>query len=45
VAGSYEHGHDPSGSIKGEKRLDYLYDSYLLKDSALWIWLVGWLVS
>jgi hypothetical protein len=35
VAGSCEHGNEPSGSIKGEKFLDYLNDCQLFKqDSA-----------
>jgi hypothetical protein len=37
VAGSYEHGNEPSGSIKGGEFLDWLNDYYLLnKDSTPW---------
>jgi len=45
LAGSCEHGNEPSGSIKGGVLLDYLSDSRLLKDSTTWNWLVGWLVG
>jgi hypothetical protein len=39
VAGSCEHDHEPSGSIKEGEFLDYLSDYQLLKkDSALWSW-------
>jgi hypothetical protein len=31
VAGSCEHGNEPSGSIRGEEVLDYLSDYQLLK--------------
>jgi hypothetical protein len=31
LAGSCEHGNEPSGSIKGEEFLDYLSDQELLK--------------
>jgi len=38
VAGSYEHGTEPSGSIKRVEFLDYVNDYQLLKkDSAPWI--------
>jgi hypothetical protein len=36
VAGSCEHGNEPSGSIKGEVFLDLLSEYELLKDSAAW---------
>jgi hypothetical protein len=37
VAGSCEHGNEPSGSIKGGEFLDQLSDCQLLKkDSAPW---------
>jgi len=38
VAGSCEHGNEPSGSVKGDGVLDQLNDYQLLKeDSASWI--------
>jgi hypothetical protein len=46
VAGSFEHGNGPSGSIKGGEFLDKLSDCWVLGiDSAPWSWLVGWLIS
>jgi len=39
VAGSYEHGNGPLGSLKGWKFLDYLNDSQLLKNSVPLNWL------
>jgi hypothetical protein len=37
VAGCYEHGNEPSGSVKCREFLDYLKtDELLKKDSALW---------
>jgi hypothetical protein len=37
VAACYEHGNEPSGSIKGGKLLDKPSDyQFLKKDSALW---------
>jgi hypothetical protein len=33
------------GSIKRGEFLDSLSECWLLKDSALWSWLVGWLVG
>jgi hypothetical protein len=36
VAGSYEHGNEPSGSAKAGKFLDELSDCQLFKDSAPW---------
>jgi len=45
VAGPCEHGNGPSGCIKGRKLLDYLSDSWLLKDSsAPWSYLDNYLV-
>jgi hypothetical protein len=32
VAGCCEHGNEPLGSIKGERFLEYMSDSRLLKD-------------
>jgi hypothetical protein len=41
VAGSCEHGDEPSGHIKGVEFLDQLSDCWLLeKDSARWSYLV-----
>jgi hypothetical protein len=38
VAGSWEYGNEPLGSIKGEEFLEYLSDYKLLKkDSAPWM--------
>jgi hypothetical protein len=40
VAGCYEHGNEPSCSIKG-REFSYLSDYWLLKnESAPWSWLV-----
>jgi hypothetical protein len=37
VTGSYEHGNEPSGSVKGDEFLDQMNDYQLLKkDSAPW---------
>jgi len=37
VVGPYEHGNEPSGSIKDQVLLDYLNDCQLLnKDCAQW---------
>jgi hypothetical protein len=36
VAGSCEHGNEPSCSIKGGEFIDLLSDCQLLKDSAPW---------
>jgi len=36
VLGSYEHGNELLGSIKGREFLDKLSDSQLLKDFAAW---------
>jgi hypothetical protein len=42
VAGSCEHGNEPSGSIKCGEFLDWLSDFQLLEEvSAPWSWLVG----
>jgi hypothetical protein len=37
--GSYEHGDEHLGSIKGREFLDYLSCFKLLRDSAMWHWL------
>jgi hypothetical protein len=44
VAGCYEHGNEPSGSLKGGEFIDYLSESWLLEDIAPCNWLVGSLV-
>jgi hypothetical protein len=36
MAGSYEHGNETSGFIKGREFLDQLSDHKFLKDSAPW---------
>jgi hypothetical protein len=36
VADSFDHGNEPSGSIKGGKLLDLLSDYQLRKDSGPW---------
>jgi hypothetical protein len=46
MAGSCEHGNEPSGAIKGEKFRGQHSDYHLLqKDYTLWRWLVGWLLA
>jgi hypothetical protein len=42
VASACENCNEPSGSIKGEKFIDYLSDYlFFKKDSVPWNWLVG----
>jgi hypothetical protein len=36
VAGSFEHGNEPSGSINGREHFDQLSKYHVKKDSAPW---------
>jgi len=38
VAGSREHGNEPSGAIKGGEFLDTMSESWFLKDFVPWTW-------